>query len=238
MSEQLELSTFTGAHPTNAQFVRQLDAWGFTRRRSDGVHLVFRGPHGGTVRVLRSLLGRPDADLVAKAARLAAVTVARFWSGPDHPAADAGDEPRTAPPAAATTPDEAGKRAVGERAPRRRGAAPRDQVIAMVLTAHTRADRPLSFEEVVTLCRERITREQAAAASAALCRDGQLDRIRQGVYQSGEGRTLPRRRARLLPGRYRRRSCRRSARVRPPPRPHRRSRSRRCSSRSSPTGYG
>jgi hypothetical protein len=40
------------------------------RRR---LHLVFRGPHGGTLRVVRSLLGRVDAAVVDKAARIAEV---------------------------------------------------------------------------------------------------------------------------------------------------------------------
>lgn len=79
--------------------MQQLRAWSFTQRRIDAVHMVFRGPHGGTVRVLRSLLGRPDAGLVAKAARLAHVDVERFWPGPDQPSG-AADEPRRGQPAA------------------------------------------------------------------------------------------------------------------------------------------
>lgn len=62
----------------------------------------------------------------------------------------------------------------------------------MVLAPHTSADRPLGFEQVVQLCRARITREQAQTASATLCRDGNLDRIRPGVYQwSGGVRATP-----------------------------------------------
>jgi len=61
---------FTGAHPTNRELIGQLRAWGFTRRKEDGVHVVFRGPKGGTVRVIRSQLGRADPALVNKAAQL------------------------------------------------------------------------------------------------------------------------------------------------------------------------
>ena len=76
---------FTGAHPTNREFVEQLRAWGFTRRKEDGVHVVFRGPKGGTVRVIRSQLGRADTVAADKAARLAGVTAAQFWAGPPQP---------------------------------------------------------------------------------------------------------------------------------------------------------
>jgi hypothetical protein len=42
--------------------VEQLTTWGFTQRKEGGVHIVFRGPHGGTLRVIRSLLSRVDTD--------------------------------------------------------------------------------------------------------------------------------------------------------------------------------
>jgi hypothetical protein len=83
MSEQLNLATFTGAHPSTGQLVEQLHAWGFRQLRVEGVHLVFRGPHGGTLRVLRSMLGRADAAATAKAARLAEVDEPTFWAGPE-----------------------------------------------------------------------------------------------------------------------------------------------------------
>ena len=41
----------------------------------------FRGPRGGTLRVIRSQLGRADPARMDKAARLAGVTPAQFWSG-------------------------------------------------------------------------------------------------------------------------------------------------------------
>jgi hypothetical protein len=56
-----------------------------------------------------------------------------------------------------------------------------------VLSAHTRADRPLGFDQVVQLCGGRVTRAQVRTASAVLCRDGDLDRIRSGVYQWAGG---------------------------------------------------
>ena len=78
-----------GAHPTARDFVEQLGAWGFHRRDGrrgeDGVHLLYRGPHGGTLRVLRSLYGRADLDLVEKAARFVDVTPEQFWAGPPPP---------------------------------------------------------------------------------------------------------------------------------------------------------
>lgn len=52
---------------------------------------------------------------------------------------------------------------------------------------HAAADRPLGFDEVVSLAGERVTREQVRAASAHLCRGGDLDRIRSGVYQWSAG---------------------------------------------------
>lgn len=166
---------FTGAHPTNREFVDQLQVWGFTRRKEDGVHLVYRGPRGGTLRVIRSLLGRADADRVAKAARLAGVTPEQFWAGPDH------DTPEQHQPAnsAAPTP--------------RRAEAKRDSVTSLVLGVHAEADRPLSFDQVVDRTSGCITRAQVRTASAQLCREGDLDRIRTGVYQwSGGVRSLSR----------------------------------------------
>jgi hypothetical protein len=178
MAEQLDLTTFTGAHPTNEEFVGQLREWGFAERRVDGVHLVLRGPHGGTLRVLRSLLGRADAVAVAKAARLVGVDLEQFWRGPE-PA----DDETAAPTGPTTLPVPPG---------RRRTPATRDRIVSMVLAAHTSTDRPLGFDQVVRLCRGRISRAQAQSASATLCRDGDLDRIRAGVYQwSGGSRAIP-----------------------------------------------
>lgn len=69
----------------------------------------------------------------------------------------------------------------------RRVPASRDRITALVLGVHTTADRPLGFDQVVALCPDVITREQARSASAVLCRDGQLERIRSGVYQWVDG---------------------------------------------------
>jgi len=168
---------FAGAHPTNREFAEQLRAWGFTKRGEDHVHTVFRGPRGGTLRVIRSQLGRADLALAEKAARLASVTPAQFWAGP---------ESAPVPPQGTPRPAGAG----------RRQRAPRDSVISLVLSVHAAADRPLGFDQVVELSGNRVTRAQVSAASAALCRDGQLDRIRSGVYQWSAGQ----RAARLVPG--------------------------------------
>lgn len=152
---------------TNQEFVERLAAWGFARRKDDGVHTVFRGPHGGTLRVIRSLLGRADAAVAAKAARLAGVTVERFWAGPGQAGEDEG--------------------ASGAAAPRRRPSAARDRITSLVLGIHAAVDRPLGFDQVVNLSGRRVTRAQVRTASAALCREGDLDRIRSGVYQWSAG---------------------------------------------------
>lgn len=209
--EQLDLATFTGAHPTNREFVERLRDWGFTQRRREGVHLLMRGPHGGTVRVLRSLLGRPDPAVVAKAVRLARVDHEQFWTGPAAPEshqvldgrapADPADDVSTqGTPLDQDTSDDtfddddvspAALSAVESR-PARRSPPARDRNTSLVLAAHTSTDRPLGFDQVVRLCQGRITRAQAQAASAALCRDGHLERIRHGVYQwSGGHRAAP-----------------------------------------------
>src|SRR5512142_2941463 len=162
---------FTGAHPTNREFVEQLRAWGFTQRKEDGVHLVFRGPKGGTMRVIRSQLGRADPAVADKAARLAGVTPAQFWAGPQRQAAPG--PPRDA--------------ASAGRAASRRKPAARDSVISLVLAIHAQADRPLRFDQVVERSGNRVTRAQVSTASSVLRRDGQLDRIRAGVYQWSGG---------------------------------------------------
>jgi hypothetical protein len=82
MAGQSNHQPSTGTPRTNREFAEQLTAWDFAQRKVDGVHLVFRGPHGGTLRVIRSLAGRADTPVVEKAARLAGVTVDRFWAGP------------------------------------------------------------------------------------------------------------------------------------------------------------
>lgn len=151
---------------TYREFVDQLAAWGFAQRHDDGVHKVFRGPHGGKLRVIRSLLGHADAPIIDKAAQLAGVTVERFWAGPDGPLPEAASTTGTAPP---------------------RPGADRDRVTALVLGVHAEADRPLGFDQVVELTGWRVSRDQVRTASAQLCREGDLDRIRSGVYQWSGG---------------------------------------------------
>ena len=171
MPEPINGYDFTGAHPTCREFVGQLTAWGFTQRGQDHVHTVFRGPRGGTLRVIRSQLGRADPALVDKAARLAGITPAQFWSGPEHHASPA--SPRGAAPTRGTS--------------SRRHRAARNRVISLVLAIHAEADRLLGFDQVAELSGNRVTRAQVSTASSALCRDGQLDRIRSGVYQWSAG---------------------------------------------------
>ena len=175
MPEPMDAQDFAGPHPTCHELVTQLAAWGFTERGEDHVHTVFRGPRGGTLRVLRSQLGRADPALAEKAARLAGVTLAQFRAGPQPQAAPA-------PPGAGRT----------GRAARRKPAA-RDSVTSLVLALHAEADRPLGFDQVVELSGNRVTRAQVSAASSALFRDGQLDRIRSGVYQWSAGQRATRR---------------------------------------------
>jgi hypothetical protein len=171
MPEPIDGQDFAGPHPTCREFVAQLTAWGFTQRGHDHVHTVFRGPRGGTLRVIRSQLGRADPDLVEKAVRLAGVTPAQFWSGPEH---DATPVPPPDTPRAASIPS-------------RRKRATHDSVISLVLAIHAEADRPLGFDQVVQLSGNRVTRAQVSTASSSLCRDGHLDRIRSGVYQWSAG---------------------------------------------------
>jgi hypothetical protein len=159
LPEPIDSQLFVGPHPTVREFVQQLGLWGFIRRGEHGVHTVFRGPHGGTVRVVRSELGRADAAVVGKAARLAGVTAAAFWAGP--------------PPR--------------DHVPQVRRAPARDSVIATVLSVHISADRPLTLDQVVEFAGNRVTRSQVSKASATLARGGQPDRIRSGVYQWSAG---------------------------------------------------
>lgn len=177
MPEPMDVGDFSGPHPTCREFVAQLAAWGFTKRGEDHVHTIFRGPSGGTLRVIRSQLGRVDPALADKAARLAGVTPAQFWAGPQPPAA----------PAPSPEPARVGRAS-------RRKPAVRDSVISLVLAIHAEAGRPLGFDQVVELSGNRVTRAQVSAASAALCRDGQLDRIRSGVYQWSAGQRAAARR--------------------------------------------
>lgn len=222
MSEQLNLATFTGAHPNTGQLVEQLHAWGFRQLRVEGVHLVFRGPHGGTLRVLRSMLGRADAAITAKAARLAEVDEPTFWAGPEAHARDLAP-PDLAPPTVARHPDPADEptttgaaRAAVDDASVASAARDRpthDQIIAVVLAVHVAMDQPLGFSQVVSLAEVSLTRSQVSGASSQLCRDGQLVRIRSGVYQWAEGSFT----ARAIPRPIPRQRARRTTRLAAPP---------------------
>lgn len=208
MSEQLNLATFTGAHPSTGTLVEQLHAWGFRQLRVQGVHLVFRGPRGGTLRVLRSMLGRADAAVTAKAARLAEVDEPTFWAGPEAHARDLAEptDHHGTDPAVGTaraTIDDVGAAPEG-REHESRGRPTHDQIIAVVLAVHVAMDQPLGFSQVVALADVSLSRSQVSGASSQLCRDGQLVRIRSGIYQWAQGsftarpipRPIPRQRAR------------------------------------------
>lgn len=168
MAEQLDQATFAGPHPTIGEFLDRLESWGFQRRPDQGVQAVMRAPHGGSIRVVRSRIGRADPHLVAKATGYLGITAQEFWAGP---------------PAATNEPVQAATPAV----PRSHGT-DRDTINSLVLAAHTAADRPLGFEAVVLMCGGRVTREQVRAASSRLRRDGDLDRLRSGVYQWSGGK--------------------------------------------------
>ena len=129
--------------------------------------------------MIRSQLGRADPALVEKAARLAGVTPAQFCAGSDRQATVSAAD--------------------GDRADRasRRKSATHDSVTSLVLAMHAEADRPLGFDRVVDLSGNRVTRAQVRTASAALCRDGQLDRIRSGGVPVISG---PACRCRQIPG--------------------------------------
>lgn len=165
----------TGTPRTNREFAEQLTAWDFAQRKVDGVHLVFRGPHGGTLRVLRSLTGRADTPVVEKAARLAGVTVDQFWAGPAGSLPEPTQSGHTVSARSSTD------------AARPQPTTDRDRITSLVLSVHAQADRPLGFDQVVELAGARVTRDQVHTASAQLCREGDLDRIRPGVYQWSDG---------------------------------------------------
>ena len=131
------------------------------------MHVAFRAK-GGTVRVIRSQLGRANTVAADKAARLAGVTAAQFWAGPPQPGHQA-------------------QAAGGAATPRRRTGSTRDRITSLVLALHAAVDRPLGFNQVVELSGNRVTRAQVRTASAVLCREGDLDRIRSGVYQWSAG---------------------------------------------------
>jgi hypothetical protein len=173
VAEPLNSQTFTGAHPSARDFLDRLLAWGFTRRGEAGPHVVYRAPGGGRVKLLRSLTGRADAELAAKAARYLHITTDQFWAGP--PAEPAQLETPQAPEAKSPTPR------------RRDRDNNHDSAPATVLGIHSKAGRPLAFDEVVTLAGGRLTREQIRSASSTLCRAGNLDRLRPGVYQWSGG---------------------------------------------------
>lgn len=132
MPEPMDAKDYAGPHPTCREFVAQLAAWGFRNRQEEGVHTVFRGPRGGKLRVIRSQLGRADPALVDKAARMAGVTPAQFWAGPEEALAPPQDNPC---PRRVARPRPAG----------------RDSVTSLVLAVHAAVDRPLGFDQVVEL---------------------------------------------------------------------------------------
>ena len=159
---------FTGAHPTNREFVEQLRAWGFTPRKEDGRARRLPRAEGRLGARDPVQLGRADTVAVDKAARLAGVTAAQFWAGPPQPGHQA-------------------QPAGGAATPRRQTGSTRDRITSLVLALHAAADRPLGFDQVVELSGNRVTRAQVRTASAVLCREGDLDRIRSGVYQWSAG---------------------------------------------------
>lgn len=193
MTKALTDATHLGAHPTMREFAELLDRWGFKPardRRADRHHRTLRGPHGGRILVLASLQGRADADQIARAARLAHVDVEIFLAGPSSRVPT--PEPATAqivaqPSAARRDPLQSQSRPDAVTAPQGQG----DSVVSIVLTTHARHDRPMNFEEIVGLCHGRVTRAQVVAASANLCRIGQLDRVHEGVYQWAHGARRP-----------------------------------------------
>lgn len=179
MSGQLDPDTFNGAHPSTAQFVELLVAWGFRRRKDTGTHVVFRGPNGGVLRMPRQTSGRANPVQVSKAARLAGVSVTQLLAGPLASA-----EPVTAPApihasAATPTPTTPPAKRKGARRPRNG----RDSLTCRVLAVHSTAGRPLSFEEVAAACGDDVTRTQVVQVSSKLCRDGHLEKVRTGYYQ-------------------------------------------------------
>jgi len=163
-----------GTPRSNREFAEQLTAWDFAQRKVDGVHRVFRGPHGGTLRVIRSLAGRTDIPVVEKPPG---------WLVSPSTSSGLGL------PALCQSPSRLGTVSAmsSADAARPRPTTDRDRVTSLVLGVHAQADRPLGFDQVVDLAGARVTRDQVRTASAQLCREGDLDRIRPGVYQWSDG---------------------------------------------------
>lgn len=175
--------------PTAQEFADQLDAWAFTVRKTESFDIVLRGPGGGTLRIFKRQFGRADQEKVTKAAGILGVSVEEFWAGPkayvDNLDALTQPLPPKAPlPSLAETLAEPAARS-------NRTGKQRDTTTAKVLSTHAHEDRPLSFDDLVGLCStpgHKVTREQVSSASSKLASEGDLVRIRSGVYQWADGR--------------------------------------------------
>jgi hypothetical protein len=163
------------------EFHQRLELWGFVHRRNEIQHEVLRGPNGGTIRVNRSQNGSADPSQVKKAAGLLTISEDEFWSGVHNPQVQpsVSIEPTPIRPSRDSAPE-----------PIRYKRPDSDTFTATVLSIHCAEDRPLSFDTVVQIGRasgHSVSRIQVMSASANLCREGDLRRIRSGVYQWSGG---------------------------------------------------
>lgn len=187
---------------------------GFTEVGCSKSKVTLQGPNGGRMELPRQMAGRVFASHVERAARLLHISPEELLADADieEPKAATGTSgPLTAaegarlvfqsttPPKPPTRPTLVPSPAEPEESPEhkqepprenpRRSTAPRTSHISAVLTVMAETGRAVNFDWITTACRRAghtISRDQVRDACSALARDGQLIRVRRGVYRAGD----------------------------------------------------